>query len=267
MAWISRLSAAVIIVLAANVMPATMAVDISGDDANDQFVGSGQSGGAAGSGSGSGSGGRHQSCAHCSWMAADACSSEFNAISCGTVTAGCPTGQEQRRMWFSLDYGLTWLDRGLRCVIVGGGGTGSQPSRQALQETFARAVPAAHITSQPSAGLLPQVPTLFSSGQPAAPAASSHRLGALQIQLSPTAHWHWDFGDGGELDTQSAGSRYPDRSVSHVYRTAGEFLVRLRTVWTATYTVDGHGPFAVEGTVTQLATARLQVGQGRAVLS
>lgn len=243
-------------------LPATSALDVSGDDANDQFVGSGDTGSHS---DGSASGSQH-SCAHCTWMAADPCSLDSNAIGCGRLTAACPAGQEQRRMWFSLDYGLTWFDRGLECV-----GASSEASidsaGQALHETFARAVPQARISSQPSQGLLPQVPTLFDSGQPVALAPSRHRIGSLAIVLAPIAHWHWDFGDGGRLDTQSAGSRYPDRTVSHVYRKAGVFQVRLRTTWTATYTVDGQGPFAVEGPVIQFAATRIEVGQGRAVLT
>lgn len=264
MSWSTRLVPAFIVLMVVASASSAMAVDVSGDDANDQFVGSGQTGSNAGGGGGSAS--KHHSCANCSWMTADPCSSEFNSIGCGKVTQGCPAGQEQRRMWFSLDYGLTWFDRGLRCVSSGGGAS-DHPSAQAVHETFVRAVPAARISSQPSQGLLPQVPTLFSSGQPAVPEPSTHHIGSLQIQLSPVAHWHWDFGDGGGLDTSTAGSRYPDRSVSHVYRRAGVFEVQLRTTWTATYTVAGQGPFAVEGSVTQLASARIQVGQGRAVLS
>ncbi|MDP2288787.1 MAG: PKD domain-containing protein [Actinomycetota bacterium] len=264
MSWRTRLiPALLVLLLAASASPA-MALDISGDDANDQFVGSGQSG--SNSTGGGASGGSHHSCTNCMWMAADPCSSEFNAIGCGRVIAGCPAGQEQRRMWFSLDYGLTWLDRGLGCVSSARGAV-DRPSAQELHESFVRSIPAAHISSQPSQGVLPQVPTLFTSGQPATAERSTHRIGSQQIQLSPVARWHWDFGDGGALETSSPGSRYPDRTVSHVYRRAGVFMVHLRTTWTATYTVDGQGPFAVEGSVTQLASARIQVGQGRAVLS
>ncbi len=169
-------------------------------------------------------------------------------------------------MWFSLDYGLTWLDRGLQCVSSASG-SAAPPSGAALHETFARAVPQAHITSQPSRGVLPQVPTLFASGQPASLAPSAHRLGSITIVLSPIAHWHWDFGDGAELNTHSPGSHFPDLSVSHIYRKAGVFEVSLRTSWTATYTVEGQGPFEVEGPVVQLARARIEVGQGRAVLT
>ena len=243
---------------------AAAAVDVSGDDANDQFVGSGQSAGHS-PGSAATEGG-HRSCAGCSWMATDPCPAGSSSINCGVVSAGCPSGQVQRLMWFSDDAGATWDNRGLRCLsAVGHVATG--PATLPVRESFARAVPPAQITWQPEHGLLAQVPTLFSSGQPARPTPSIHEIGGMQIRLAPVAHWHWDFGDGAVLDTQVAGSRFPDREVSHVYRKAGVYEVRLHTTWTATYTVDDRGPYPVAGTVTQLAAAQIRVGQGRAVLS
>lgn len=169
-------------------------------------------------------------------------------------------------MWFSRNSGRTWQDRGLQCVSFSGVRDQS-PSGQAVHEVFTRAVPTASISTQPHQGLLPQVPTLFSSGQPQQPDTSTHRIGSLQVRLSPVARWQWDFGDGAVLDTSAAGSRFPDRLVSHTYRSAGVYEVRLTTIWTATYTVDGQGPFTVEGTVTQSTSTRIVVGQGRAVLS
>lgn len=264
MRWSSRGSAVLVMLLCSLtlVRPVANAVDVGSDDANDQFVGGGDAGSSSGGSSGSG---RH-SCANCTWMASDPCSSQFNSSGCGQVAAGCPAGQEKRRLWFSLNDGLTWLDRGLRCVDTSSRDS-VDPAGRILHETFARAVPSARISSQPAKGLLPQVPTLFASGQPAVLAPSTHRIGSIEIVLAPVARWHWEFGDGGVLDTHTAGSRYPDRTVSHVYRSAGVFEVRLQTIWTATYTVDGQGPFTVDGSVTQVATARIEVGQGRAVLT
>ena len=264
-----RLTACLLLAMTLGLAPEASAVDVSGDDANDRFVGSGETGSSsAGSGSSGGSS-THTSthaCVHCAWMASDPCSADSIAHGCGALSQGCPQGQQLRRMWFTDDDGLIWQDRGLRCL--GPAETSSQlPSAQAVRETFARAVPAAHISSEPSVGVLPQVPTLFSSGQPSTLAPSRHHIGDHLVELSPSAHWQWDFGDGGALETTLAGSHYPDRAVSHVYRRAGEFRVRLKTTWTATYTVDGQGPFAVDGPVTQVSRARIRVGQGRSVLS
>ncbi|CAB4906511.1 unannotated protein [freshwater metagenome] len=239
-----------------------MAIDVGSNDATDQFVGSGEDLGQRQGSEGSQS---EQACAHCQWMLGDPCSSLYNDIGCGTVTEGCPSGQEQRRRWFSTDDGHTWQDRGLTCV--GGAATAIDPGGVQLLSAFERSVPQGLITWQPTVGVLPQVPVLFDSGQPPALAPSQHGLGAALVELSPWASWHWDFGDGGSLDTQIAGSRFPETQVAHTYRRGGRFRVTLTTVWTATYTVNGAGPYAVDGQITQEAQRWLVVGQGRAVLT
>lgn len=242
--------------------PHAVAVEVGSNDATDQFVGTGserdQQSGSSQSGSG-------RDCSHCQWMLGDPCSSEYNDIGCGTVTDGCPQGQEQRRQWFSHDDGATWEDRGLACV--GGSALAVDPAGAQLHEAFERAVPAAQITWQPPAGLLPQVPVLFDSGQPQEAGASTHGLGSASVTLNPSATWHWDFGDGGQLDTQISGSRYPQDAVSHIYRHSGTFPLTLTTTWSATYTVNGQGPYVVDGHITQESSSQVSVGQGRAVLT
>jgi len=244
------------------VTPGAMAVEVGSNDATDQFVGSGDD---QGQRHGAGGSQSEQSCAHCQWMLGDPCSSLYNDIGCGTVTEGCPTGQEQRRRWFSADDGLTWQDRGLTCV--GGATTAIDPGGAQLRSAFERSVPQGLITWQPSVGVLPQVPVLFDSSQPQALAPSQHGLGAASVVLIPSASWHWDFGDGGSLDTQIAGSRFPDTQVAHTYRHGGRFQVTLTTTWSATFTVNGAGPYVVDGQITQESQRWLVVGQGRAVLT
>ncbi|MDD2858945.1 MAG: PKD domain-containing protein [Candidatus Nanopelagicales bacterium] len=240
-----------------------LAVDIGADDTADQFVGSSSSAG-QGPTAGRASSSTHE-CGDCVWMLADPCSSQYNALGCGTVTEGCAHGSEQRRQWFSSDGGFTWADRGLRCVSTRAA-TAVGPDSPALHDAFAQAVPAARIQVQPDAGVLPQVPTLFGSGQPVAAGPFTFDLAGSRVELRPTASWVWEFGDGGVLATSSPGSVFPDRTVSHTYRLSGEYEVRLVTTWTATYLLDGAGPFIVDGTITQEATRKVRVGQGRAVL-
>jgi hypothetical protein len=240
-----------------------LAVDIGADDTHDQFVGTASTGGHTSTAS-QAPGAAH-ACRDCVWMLADPCSSQYNALGCGTVTDGCPAGSQQRRQWFSSDGGFTWADRGLRCVSTRATASVA-PDSPALREAFARAVPPARIQVQPATGILPQVPTVFGSGQPASAGPFSLELAGRQVELRPIASWHWDFGDGGVLATASPGGPYPDLSVAHTYRLAGEHTVRLVTTWTATYLLDGVGPYAVDGTITQAATRKVRVGQGRAVL-
>ena len=250
------------LVVALPYLPQARAVDVGSNDATDQFVGSGserdQQSGVSQSVSG-------HACSRCQWMLGDPCSSQFNDIGCGTVTDGCRQGQEQRRQWFSSDDGLTWQDRGLTCV--GGTALAVDPAGEELRAAFERSVPSARITWQPPAGLLPQVPVLFDSGQPQELGAWTIGLGSASVNLAPSAIWHWDFGDGSQLDTQISGSHYPQDEVSHTYRHSGTFPVTLTTTWSATYTVNGQGPYVVDGHIIQESTRQVTVGQGRAVLT
>ena len=248
--------------------PATFALNVGTDVAADLFIGSDQQWQASPGHGSSESGSQDHSGSHCNtcqWMMGDPCSSEFNAISCGRVTEGCAVGQEQRRQWFSADDGLIWQDRGLTCV--GGAVASIDAGGAQLYAAFARSVPAAHIRVEPASGVLPQLPALFDSGQPQVVPASTHHIGSVSVELAPAASWVWDFGDGSTLETGISGSRYPDTSVSHTYRRAGKYLVRLITIWRATYRIDGQGTLAVDGEITQETTSWVGVGQGRAVLT
>jgi len=198
-------------------------------------------------------------------MLGDPCSSEYNSFACGTVTEGCSSGQEQRRQWFSADDGLTWQDRGLRCI--GAETAAIDPGGEELQSAFARSVPPAHIWIEPKTGVLPQVPAIFDSGQPQSLEPSTHLVGSVRVRLFPTASWFWAFGDGSTLETVISGSHYPKNDVSHVYQRAGRYRVQLTTIWRATYSIEGQGPFAVDGEITQESTTEVHVGQGRAVLT
>lgn len=269
MPWLTRIATVTALLLLGGLplaAPRAGAVDVGSDDVHDQFVGSGSSGSGSNAGTTSGRGGQSgRGCPDCIWLAADPCSSQYNALGCGRVVEGCAPGQEQRRIWFSSDAGQTWDDQGVRCVGANPGAS-TTTATQELRDAFARAVPPLRLTAEPARGVLPQVPTLFDSGQPAALQPSTHALAGAQVVLRPVARWHWDFGDGTSLDTQVPGSHYPDLTVSHVYRASGTFVVRVRATWTATFTVNGSSPRAVDGSVTQQAQLAVLVGQGRAVL-
>ena len=248
--------------------PTVLALDIGSDDATDQFIGSDQQWQGSPGNESAGGGSRDHAgahCSHCQWMLGDPCSSQFNSFACGRVTEGCPRGQEQRRQWFSSDDGLTWQDRGLTCV--GGESVVIDPGGASLLGAFARSVPTAQISVEPKSGVLPQVPAIFDSGQPQSLAPSTHLIGAVSIELAPAATWVWNFGDGSTLETGISGSHYPDSSVSHTYRRAGQYQVRLTTIWRATYRLAGEQALRVDGEITQEATSWVGVGQGRAVLT
>ena len=257
--------AAVLAALVSVTSPAA-AVDIHGDDGADRFTGVGAivlpTGGERG----------HRqtaaTCVGCRWRMTDPCAYATDPgaeAACRTVEARCLDGGAMLRSFISRDGGVTWEYVGMHCIPESGPVTVASLGTQ-VQESFEREVPPGTIRTQPATGVLPNLPVIFDSGQPERLEASEHVVVGMRVRLAPRATWEWDFGDGGTLTTTRSGSRYPDTSVSHVYRASGAHVVRLRTVWRAEYTVDGLGPIPVPEPVVQEETSVVAVGQGRAVL-
>ena len=135
-----------------------------------------------------------------------------------------------------------------------------------VADDFERAVPETGLAYQPRRGVLPYLPVIFHSMQPSALPPSEHVVNGIAVTLYPRPTWTWDFGDGSTMTTSIPGSTYPDLAVSHAYARGGRMRVQVTTTWSATFMIDGIGPFRVSSPVIQVATATLPVGQARAVL-
>lgn len=244
-------------------LPVAQAVDVIGDDGSDRYVGSG---GLVLPGSvDQQTRVRVAECADCRWRMTDPCQDDAGSTGCRSVTRGCPNAFQLLRAWISRDGGRSWEDLGVVCIPPSGPVTVDGVQSE-IREDFERSLPAGGITYQPPTGVLPYLPVVFHSGQPASIPPSEHVVAGVTVILAPVPRWTWEFGDGAQLTTRSPGSRYPDLTVAHAYRRGGPHQVRLTTTWTASVTIDGLGPFEVTGPVIQESSARVRVGQARAVL-
>jgi len=83
----------------------------------------------------------------------------------------------------------------------------------------------------------------------------------------------WHTGDtaspeGEAIVSADPGAPYPNQTVTHTYLQRGSYPASLETVWTATYTYDGNGPYAVPGSVTTVgATQNIEVVEAQPVLT
>ncbi|MEI7629804.1 MAG: hypothetical protein WCJ73_01460 [Actinomycetes bacterium] len=269
--WIARVAlVAALVVLIAPIAGLGLAtatgvpsVDISVDDGADRFVGTGGlilPGTVADAT-------RHEvaACSECRWRLREPCDGVF-APGCIIILHACDDADEQLlRAWLSFDGGATWQNKGLICVSTDGPVTVAAAGA-AISDNFERTMPPSRISYQPGRGVLPYLPVVFSSNQPGSVPPSTYSVAGQQVVLSPTPRWAWDFGDGAHLDTTSPGGFYPDLSVAHGYQRGGRFHVTLTTIWSATYTVDGLGPFPIASPVTQTDNTVVAVGQARGVL-
>lgn len=129
-----------------------------------------------------------------------------------------------------------------------------------VRDRFLDRLPAPDPSFQPPGGALTNLPTVFASGQREGEQSDDFTLVGLPVHVVASPSWTWRFGDGASLTTTKAGGAYPDTSVTHTYRAAGDVRVRVESAWTGTYTIDGLGPFEVTGgPVTQAATLDVAV--------
>jgi hypothetical protein len=156
------------------------------------------------------------------------------------------------------------LDLGGACFGPGGPVT-RETAEVLLRDRVRTLVPPLRIWRQPSGDVLPHLPVVFGVDQPEEPLTASFELAGLPIELTARPRWVWDFGTS-TFATSSAGRRWPDATVDHVYRRSGPARVSVTAVWEAAYVVAGIGPLAVDEPVTQDEVEAVPVGQGRAVL-
>ncbi|MDA3021382.1 MAG: PKD domain-containing protein [Actinomycetota bacterium] len=238
-------------------------VDIWVEDASDRFVGTG--GLVLPASVATDTRREVAECTDCRWRLREPCAGVF-APGCIIILHACAGIDEQLlRAWLSHDGGATWQNRGLICISEGGPVTVAATG-VAIQDNFERIMPRGRITFQPGRGVLPYLPVIFHSGQPQSVPPTTYQVAGQEVVLSPTPRWGWDFGDGTGLATHLAGSAYPDRTVAHSYARGGRFEVVVTTIWSATFTVAGLGPFPIQAPVTQTETTVVQVGQARGVL-
>lgn len=255
----AALAAAVLAVLCALVPDAARA-DVIGDDEHDRYVGTGsvflpvdvpQ-------------GGREiaSDCPDCDWKATIVCVMA-TASSCRGDARLCQGENEYLRFWVKRP-GEDWRMIGMGCVGPEGPAPKDGVDRE-VDDRFIAALPALMPRAQPPSGAVVSLPVGLRSGQ-TAPADRAWDLAGMHVVLHVEPVWTWTFGDGGALTTRQPGDRWPHLTVAHSYVRPGSYRVRVVTAWSATYTVDGLGPFAVERTVHQAKGLRVRVGEARAVL-
>ena len=178
---------------------------------------------------------------------------------------GCPGGR-LLRTWFQ-EEGQAWREIGLVCIAARLARSPCPRWGEGCGAAFERGIPALAPRFQPTQGILTQIPVVFDSGQQAGRRTWLVELLGREVALTATPAWSWQFGDGARQDTVDPGGRYPQAGVAHVYRRAGAYRVACTATWSATFVVDGLGPFAVREPVTQTQVRRIEVGEGRALLA
>lgn len=244
------------------------AADVHGDNGQDRYVGGG--GLVLPRSVDRGTRTKVAACADCRWRLATPCELTPPGMAfpgqsgCLSVARGCPGAGELLRVWF--DAGAGWSDLGLICLRPGGPVTVAQLTGH-VRAAFVKDLPPIAPAMSPLRGILAQIPVCFGAGQPGGGFTAQYQVLGETVDLTGVPHWTWDFGDGASLSTHDPGGQFPVMAVSHAYRHAGFMQVAVRTDWTASFRVDGLGPFPITEPVSQAAALTVSIGEGRAVLA
>jgi hypothetical protein len=188
-------------------------------------------------------------CDGCEWRIQPVCSQgEAQGDICAGAAIGCPPDELRMRVIYRASPTDVWVSTGLVCV-----GDTSRPVRVAdvaerVRDRFVDRLPRPEPRFQPAGGGLTNLPVIFRSGQSEGTRSDDFALLGMPVQVGATPRWTWRWGDGSSvLRTTDAGSRWPDTEVSHRFTRAGRYAVTVEAAWSGTFTVDGLGPFEVDG--------------------
>lgn len=200
-------------------------------------------------------------CAGCAWRLTSVCvdpglGSGFDGQGvCGSVVRSCPQGRRTLRAWFR-PAGGPWRQIDLVCLRQPV--TIRQVGRR-VGDQVEEGIPPLTPRFAPAQGAVTQIPVRFESGQPAAVRRWRMPIAGRPVDVEATPTWQWSFEDG-------PGSGGTGPVAWHAYGRPGSHAVTVVTTWSATFVVDGLGPFPVPEPITQQQQFQIVIGQGRAVL-
>lgn len=189
-------------------------------------------------------------CPECEWTIAPACleGSPTEESACAGATQTCANPNAIRyRVYMRVDATAPWQLIDTVCL-----GPGQRPPTVAdvgrmVRERVVNYLPDADPSFQPPEGGLVNLPTIFAAGEPGSIRTEPFDVLGFQVVVTATARWEWTFDRGVTERFSEPGGAYPNDAVSFTYADPGPREVSVTTFWTASFTVDGEGPFAVPG--------------------
>ena len=119
-----------------------------------------------------------------------------------------------------------------------------------LSDRLTQLLPQRNIFFVPKSGAVVQVPMYFWTDATPQFSTTSMILG-INVGVTLTPLFTWNFGDGTLFTTTSPGAPYPDTTISHIYRSAGTYKVSLTISWSGTWSAENNSYPVLGGNIVQ----------------
>ena len=127
-----------------------------------------------------------------------------------------------------------------------------------LSDRLIKLLPVGDINYQPTSEPLVNVPVYFWTQTPTRFTALVPILDVVvYVNLTPT--FSWSYGDGAMDISKLPGAAYPIGTITHTYKSAGNYQVNLKITWNGTWMVNGVTTPITGNAITQSISTTLSV--------
>lgn len=177
----------------------------------------------------------------------------------------CPKNEVRYLIYFGRSGGAL-NPQGVECIGPGSRPVSSVEVDTRVQDRVKQIAPKLSFGFQPATRPVTQLPVIFRTGQVNKVARTDSIVGfSVRMRANVSRVWQW--GDSSSRKTTERGGRWPNKKLSHVYRTAGKKRVRVTALWRAEYSVSGGRWIQVPGApVSQSTSLVVPVLEARAQL-
>ncbi len=135
-----------------------------------------------------------------------------------------------------------------------------------LSDRLIKLLPVGDINYQPTSEPLVNVPVYFWTQTPTRFTALVPILDVVvYVNLTPT--FTWSYGDGAIDISKLPGAAYPIGTITHTYKSAGNYQVNLRITWNGTWMVNGVTTPITGNAITQSISTTLSVVKAPTIFS
>ncbi len=135
-----------------------------------------------------------------------------------------------------------------------------------LSDRLIKLLPVGDINYQPTSEPLVNVPVYFWTQTPTRFTALVPILDVVvYVNLTPT--FTWSYGDGAVDISKLPGAAYPIGTITHTYKSAGNYQVNLKITWNGTWMVNGVTTPITGNAITQSISTTLSVVKAPTIFS